>query len=66
MQQKMEALRKANTEKVLGVLSPEQQGLWHEMLGEPFKIETLMPPRGGPRGGPGGPGGPRGRGNRGF
>ena len=42
-QQKLAEIRKTSDEKLLGVLTPEQQGKWKELTGEPFKGEIVQP-----------------------
>ena len=59
-------LRRQVREKVIQLLTPEQQKKLKEMIGEPFTFEMQGPPQrpgqpggfGQPQGGPGGPGGP--------
>jgi hypothetical protein len=47
-----EAARTGAGESMLAVLTPEQQGRWKELLGEPFTGEINLGPRGfGPQGG---------------
>ncbi|MDX1931442.1 MAG: hypothetical protein SFU56_02440 [Capsulimonadales bacterium] len=59
---KMQGMRKANEEKLLGVLTAEQKKQWTEMTGVPFKFPAMQGLGG--RGGFGGQGG-RGQGGRG-
>jgi hypothetical protein len=47
---KMEELRKATSEKVMGVLTDEQKAKYKELTGEPFKGEIARPGFGGGRG----------------
>jgi hypothetical protein len=65
----MEEARKAAGAELLGLLTPEQESRWKELIGEPFTGEIgFGPPGGRPPGGPpgGGPGGrPPGGENRG-
>ncbi len=42
-QQKLAEIRKTSDEKLLRVLTPEQQGKWKELTGEPFKGEIVQP-----------------------
>ncbi|MGD9649115.1 MAG: hypothetical protein AB7U73_25615 [Pirellulales bacterium] len=53
--EKFQALRKAQGDKLIAVLTPVQQSKWNEMVGPPFTGEIERPRFGGP-GGPGGPG----------
>jgi Spy/CpxP family protein refolding chaperone len=46
---KAEELRKANREKVMNLLTPEQKEKWKELTGEPFKGEIRFGPPGGGR-----------------
>jgi hypothetical protein len=43
----MEALNKKNQEKVMKVLTEEQQATWKTLTGEPFKGELQFGPPGG-------------------
>ncbi len=45
MQAKMAEMRKANTEKVMAVLTPDQKKMWSEMTGKPFEFRMQMPRR---------------------
>lgn len=62
MRQKIEKLREEAREKIISVLTPDQQARFKRLIGE--KIEFAPPQFGGGRGGPGGPGGRGGAGGR--
>ncbi|MEX0978709.1 MAG: hypothetical protein WDZ48_07650 [Pirellulales bacterium] len=54
MRKKFAAARAVTNEKLLGVLTPEQQTRWKDLAGEPFKGEIRPPFGGGNRGQGGG------------
>jgi Spy/CpxP family protein refolding chaperone len=39
MRQKMEQMRAEITQKVLGILTPEQRQKWNALTGKPFKLD---------------------------
>jgi hypothetical protein len=47
VQKRMEEIRKANLEKVMNILTPEQKTKWKDMTGEPFTGKIEFAPRGG-------------------
>jgi len=51
MATKMQDAQKANSEKVLGVLTDDQKKQWTTMQGTPFKFPPMQPGRGGSGGG---------------
>jgi hypothetical protein len=53
-----EEARAALNEELLGLLTPDQQAHWKELIGEPFTGEIEFRPLGGRFGGPGGRGRP--------
>jgi hypothetical protein len=62
---KVEEVRAAAGAELLGLLTPDQENRWKEMIGEPFTGEINFGPPGGPPGGrPGGPPGDRPPGDR--
>jgi Spy/CpxP family protein refolding chaperone len=43
VQSKLQAVRKSTGEKLMGILTSEQQGKWKELTSEPFKGELAQP-----------------------